>query len=287
MRIIILVTGRIISLFVIASLLLIVFVAIQFWKKENATVPPRIISQRSMAFGSWFGFALGGSFFILIYFIPIWFQAIKGTSAVGSGIRNLPMIMGLVIMSILSGILVTVIGYYTPFMIASSVFMAVGVGLLSTFEVDTGHAKWIGYQVIYGFGVGLGMQQALIAAQTVLHINDVPVGTSLVMFLQTLGGALFISIAQNIFKNRLLSNLAAANISGPDISSVLQAGATGFKTYFVEHNPAILGDILIAYNKALQQTFYVSVAIAALSIIGSAGMEWQSVKGKKIEAAMA
>lgn len=279
--------GRIIALFVISGILLITFVGIQFWKKENATVPPRIVSQRSMAFSCWFAFALGGSFFVLIFYIPVWFQAIKGVSATESGIRNLPMIMALVVMSILSGILVTVTGYYTPWMIASSIFMAVGVGLLSTFEVDTGHAKWIGYQVIYGFGVGFGMQQALIAAQTVLHIDDVPVGTSLIMFIQTLGGALFISIAQNIFTNRLLSNLAA-KVPSLDSNLVLSTGATNLKTAITrEYGPSILGDVLIAYNKALQQTFLVSVAIASLSIIGSAGMEWKSVKGKKIETAMA
>lgn len=240
-----------------------------------------------MAFATWFAFALGGSFFVLIFYIPIWFQAIKGVSATESGIRNLPMIMALVIMSILSGIMVTVIGYYTPYMIASSIFMAIGAGLLSTLEVDTSHAKWIGYQVVYGFGVGFGMQQALIAAQTVLHIDDVPVGTSLIMFLQTLGGALFVSIAQNIFTNRLLSNLAA-KVPSLDPSLVLQTGATNLKNAIIaKYDPGILSSVLIAYNKALQQTFYVSVAIAALSVIGSVGMEWKSVKGKKVATAMA
>ncbi len=110
-------TGKIIALFVVFGLLAIAFGAVQFWKQDNATVPPRILKKRSIAFGSWFALCLGGSFFVLIYYIPIWFQAIKGTSAVESGIRNLPMIMGLVVISIVSGIGITLIGYYTPFMI--------------------------------------------------------------------------------------------------------------------------------------------------------------------------
>lgn len=279
--------GRIITLFVIFGLLMIAFIGIQFWKKDDATIPPRILSQRSMAFGTWFAFALGGSFFVILFYLPIWFQAIKGASATASGIRNLPMILALVVMSLISGGLVTYFGYYTPFMIASSVLMAIGVGLLSTFEVDTGHAKWIGYQIISGFGIGLGMQQSLMAAQTVLHIDDVPVGTSLIMFLQTLGGALFISIAQNIFTNRLLSNLKTQVPDLPDPTIILRTGATSLKVAITNINPAFLPDVLLAYNKAITQTFYVSVAIAALSIFGSVGMEWKSVKGKKIEAAMA
>ena len=183
-------------------------------------------------------------------------------------------------MSVISGIGVTLIGYYTPYMIASSILMAVGVGMLSTFQVETGHAQWIGYQIIYGFGVGFGMQQALIAAQTVLHIDDVPVGTSLIMFMQTLGGALFISVAENIFTNKLSSNIAS-RVPSIEPSIILKTGATSLKHAI---NSNLLPDVLIAYNKALTQTFYVSLALAAFSIIGSLGIEWKSVKGKKIEA---
>ena len=236
-----------------------------------------------MAFSTWFVVCLGGSFFGILYYIPIWFQAIKGTTATESGIRNLPMILGLVLMSILSGGAVTVLGYYTPWMIASSVLMSIGVGLLSTLEVDSGHAKWIGYQIIYGFGVGFGMQQAIIAAQTVLKLDDVPVGTSLIIFMQTLGGALFISVAQNIFTNRLVSNLLE-KVPTLDPSIVLKTGATSLKGAV---NAALLPDVLLAYNDALTQTFYVSLAVAALSIFGAAGIEWKSVKGKKIESVMA
>jgi len=271
--------GRMIALFVVFGVLIIAFIATQFWKQDNATVPPRIISQRSMACAAWFSFCLGGAFFVLIYFVPIWFQAIKGVSATDSGIRNLPMILGLVIMSIISGILISKIGYYTPFMIVSSVMMAIGVGLISTWKVNTGHSEWIGYQAIFGFGVGLAMQQSLIAAQTVLHINDVPIGTSVVMFCQTLGGALFISVAQNIFTNRLLSGLAQVV---PDLNPgiVLATGATSLKDAI---DPKFLGGVLFVYNRALTNTFYISVAMASLSIIGALGMEWKSVKGKKLE----
>lgn len=275
--------GRVVALFVLFGLLIIAFIGIQFWKQETATIPPRIISQRSMAFSTWFVICLGGSFFGILYYIPIWFQAIKGTTATDSGIRNLPLILGLVLMSILSGGAVTVLGYYTPWMIASSILMSIGVGLLSTLEVDSGHAKWIGYQIIYGFGVGFGMQQPIIAAQTVLKLEDVPVGTSLIIFMQTLGGALFISVAQNIFTNRLVSNLLE-KVPTLDPLIVLQTGATSLKDAV---NADLLPDVLLAYNDALTQTFYVSLALAALSIFGSAGIEWKSVKGKKIESVMA
>ena len=274
--------AKIIALFVVFGVLIIAFIGVQLWQQDNGTVPPRIVKKRSIAFATWFSASLGASFFVLIYYVPIWFQAIKGTTAVESGIRNLPMILSLVIMSIASGILVTVIGYYTPWMIASSILMSVGVGLLSTWNVNTGHQRWIGYQIIYGFGVGFGMQQSLIAAQTVLDLHDVPIGTSVINFSLTLGGALFISVGQNIFTNRLLINLANTVPNIPE-GLVLATGATSLRDAVTQIDPNSLTRVLVAYNDAIDQTFYVSLAMACLSIIGALGMEWRSVKGKKME----
>ena len=274
--------GRIIALFVIFGILAIAFVAIQIWRQENATVPPRILKKRSIAASVWYIMCLGGSFFVVIYYVPIWFQAIKGTSATESGIRNLPMILSLVIFSLIAGGLVTATGYFTPFMIASSILMAIGAGLIATFKVDSPPAHWIGYQILYGLGVGIGMQQSLIAAQAVLDIKDVPTGTSVLIFAQTFGGALFISVAQNVFTNRLASNLVQ-QVPTLNPAIVINTGATELSKAVTAQDPTQLSGVLSAYNNALDQTYYVSVALAALSIFGSVFVEWKSIKGKKLE----
>ena len=278
--------GRVIALLVIFAVLAMAFVAIQIWRQENATVPPRIIKQRTIAFASFYLVMAGGSFFIMIYWLPIWFQAIKGTSATESGIRCLPMVLSLVLFSLLAGVAVTVLGYYTPFMIASSVFMSIGAGLMSTFKVDSSPAHWIGYQIIYGIGMGLGMQQGLIAAQTVLPLKDVPTGTSVLIFMQTFGGALCISVAQNVFDNRLLSNLLQ-EVPTLDPAVVINTGATELSRVVTAQFPSQLPGVLSAYNDALDQTYYVSLALACLTIFGALGVEWKSVKGKKVEAVAA
>ena len=73
--------GKIIALFVIFGLLAISFGFVQVWQQENATVPPRVFKQRSILSGSWFSLCIGGSFFVMVYYVPIWFQAIKDTTA--------------------------------------------------------------------------------------------------------------------------------------------------------------------------------------------------------------
>lgn len=211
--------------------------------------------------------------------IPIWFQAIKGASAVKSGIMNLPLILSLVVVSIIAGGGVSAVGYYTPFIYTSVVLMSIGAGLLTTFKPDTGHAKWIGYQVVFGAGIGAGMQQTLIAAQTALPLSDVPVGTAIMMFAQTLGGALMVSVGQNVFQNQLLKNLQTA-VPSLDAKVVIATGATQFQKSIPKE---FLARAILAYNDALTQTWYVAVALAAISGLGAAVIQWKSVKGKKIE----
>ncbi|KAI4121179.1 MAG: hypothetical protein LQ338_006514 [Usnochroma carphineum] len=271
--------ARIVVLLVFAGLLSVAFIAIQIWKQEKATVPPRIIRQRSIAFGTWFSFWLGSAYFLLIYYLPIWFQAVKGVSATQSGIRNLPLIMAHVICALLAGGLITATGYYTPFMIFSSVLISLGTGFLTTLNPSSGHSKWIGYQALFGLGSGLGMNQPLMAAQTVLPLDDISVGTALVIFGQTLGGAIFVSAAENIFTNNLLTNLQRA-LPQIDPALVLAAGATELRKVVEGQGlgAGAVGKAVEAYSEALVKALQMAAGLACLTVLGAVGMEWRSVK---------
>ncbi|KAJ5973237.1 hypothetical protein N7481_010447 [Penicillium waksmanii] len=271
--------ARVIALFVVFGVLFFVFAVLQWWGQDRATVPPRLIKNRNIWGAAWYSCALGGAYFVLTYYLPIWFQAIKGATAIKSGIMNLPMIIAVVVVSLLAGGLVTACGYYTPFMIASSIIMTIGAGLLSTLQVDSGHPKWIGYQALFGIGLGLGMQQPMMVMQTALNPMDVPSGTAIVMFAQTLGGAIFVSVGQNVFQNQLFQNLAHYAPDAP-AAQLVSAGATMLRTLVTGDE---LHRVLVAYNEAIMQTFYVSVAMGALTLVGPIFVEWLSVKGKKIE----
>ena len=213
---------------------------------------------------------------IVVYYLPIWFQAIKDASPVHSGIDTLPLLLSLVVASMCSGIFVKKVGYYNPSIIASSVIMPIAVGLFTTFTPETGHAKWIGYQVLFGFGLGTGMQQISLAAQTVLEKKDVPTGVSLNFFAQQLGGTIFISIGQNVLVNRLVSGLSSLPNFDPAI--VVNNGATDIKTSV---GPQNLGFVKHVYNHAIMQVFDVALALACLTIVASLALEWKSIKAKK------
>ncbi|KAK6360087.1 hypothetical protein TWF730_006241 [Orbilia blumenaviensis] len=267
--------GRIIALLVIFSVTIIIFVGVQIWKQEDATIPPRIVSQRSIAFGMWFAFCAGGGMMLFIYYLPIWFQAIQGVNATDSGIRLIPTVLSLVVGTMISGGVVRAFGYYTPFMILGSVVMSIGSGLLTTITPSAGAGKWVGFQVLYGLGLGFGMQQPAIAAQAVLERKDVPIGTSMVMFCQILGGAIFIAVGQSNFVNKLVKGMVQINADGFDASKVIHTGATHLKEVV---SPEYLPQVWQVYNTAIVNVFYVAVALCCASLIGALGMEWVSTR---------
>ncbi|MCJ1314764.1 hypothetical protein MMC15_000076 [Xylographa vitiligo] len=271
-------SGRIIALLTLMAVLLVAFVAIQILLPKTATIPPRIFKQRSIVGGFWATLCIGSSSYIFIYFLPVWFQSINGVSAVESGIRLLPTMLSMVVGTISGGITIQKIGYYTPFAIGGSCIMAIGAGLLTTLQVDTDMGKWIGYQVLYGFGMGLCFQAPNLAAQTVLPLKDVPVGSSLMFFAQLLGAAVFVSVGENVLDNQLVQRLSG--LPGFNSSLITSGGATSL----INSLPANLrGAVLTDYNEALRKVFQIGLIVTCLTILGSAMLEWRSVL-KKSEA---
>lgn len=205
----------------------------------------------------------------------LWYSILALLTSVLAGIRLLPMVLPMVVSSITAGVLISKIGYYTPFMLGGVVLLSIGAGLLTTLQIDTSQGKWVGYQVIYGLGMGLTFQAPNLAAQTVLPTVDVPIGTSLMFFAQLLGGSIFISVGQNVLNNELLKNLSG--VPGFNASSILKAGATTL-TQLAE---PLRTTVLIAYNEALRKVFQVGLIMTCLTILGAASLEWRSVKSKK------
>jgi hypothetical protein len=191
---------------------------------------------------------------------------------------NLPMLLGYVIFSFMGGSLTSLTGYYVPFAYMTVIFMSVGCGLLTTLRVDSGHPEWIGYQFLFGAGVGFGLQTAFAAPQCVLALEDIPIGTAIVIFTENLASAVFVSVAQNVFTNQLRANVA---MFAPEVNAdaLLDGGATEIKAHIPSGR--VYDAVLFAYNRALNQTFYVGLALSCCAILGAAAMEWVSVKGEK------
>ncbi|KAI1139874.1 MFS general substrate transporter [Hypoxylon sp. FL0543] len=264
--------ARIIALLVLAGVLMLGFVLVQIFLPSTATMPPRIFMQRSVLAGFFSALCIGAHSMLFNYYLPIWFQAIQGLTAVDSGIRTLPLVISLVVASMSSGVFIYRIGYYTPFMILGVCFMAVGAGMLNTLQVDTSTAKLIGYQILYGFGLGWASQVPNLAVQTVLPKRDIPIGTSLMFFSQLLSGSIFISVGQNVLDSQLIQRLSSLPGFSPEM---IQNSGVTMLTNLTASTKAL---VLIAYDESLRQVFRVGLIIVCINLLGGLAMEWRSVK---------
>ncbi|KAK6528306.1 hypothetical protein TWF281_009550 [Arthrobotrys megalospora] len=262
------------------GLIISIFIYIQYREQDLATIPPRIfLRNRTVWAACTFNAFLSMALYAHIYFLPFYFQAVRGTSAVQSGIRCIPYLISVTVASLIVGGSVTVLGYYTPFMWASAAVFTIGAGLLYTLKVDSPSSHWIGYQILAGFGAGMGIQIPFVAVQVVLSSEDMPVGNALAIFFNSLGGAISISIAQNIFTNTLLQELPKlAPRVNPQL--VIHAGATAIRYIISREN---LPGVILAYNRAITTCFILPIAVGGIAWICSLFMEMKSIKGKKIE----
>ncbi|KAI3328968.1 MFS general substrate transporter [Xylariaceae sp. AK1471] len=264
---------RIIVLFGLSGILLIAFAAVQVLMPKTATVPVRVIRKRNILAATIFMFALAGSFLMAIYYLPLWFQVVKGATATQSGIYTLPFVLSLVVASTLSGAFTQKVGYYVPAMIASPSLLATGQGLMSTFRVDEVSSHWIGFQVIAGFGLGLGMQASSLAAQAVLPMPDVPIGIAIMFFAQQLGGGIFTSVGQNLLSTYLVSHLR--DIPGLSPGQVTSEGATDLISSVA---PEYQLAVKTVYNQAISQIFRCAMGVALVAVVAALFMEWKNVK---------
>ena len=142
---------------------------------------------------------------------------------------------------------------------------------------ETSSSAWIGYQVLFGLGVGFGVPQTLVAVQAALDLRDIPIGNAVTMFIQVLAGAVFVSVGQSIFTNELTTRLAET-LPGFDADTILGVGATELRNSVA---PELLPEVISAYNDALTQTFLVGAGVAAATIFGTVCVPWVNIKVKK------
>ncbi|KAM0252500.1 hypothetical protein ACHAP5_001148 [Fusarium lateritium] len=270
--------SRIIGLFCGFGAMIAIFIVIQFRQGDRGTLPPRLFKNRNTLAAMMFSMFFGAGFFPLIYYLSLYFQAIQGVSAVQAGIKILPLLLATVLCSIVSGGVITAIGYYNYVVIPCMVLYTIGCGMLTTLDVNSPLKEWFGYQVIAGLGIGAGFQIGVLIIQTVLPQDWVPVGTACVQFFQAFGGALFIAVAQTVFQNGLIDTIKADNI-GIDPTIFINIGASEIEDTLKKMGRLdALDTVLEAYMKGLRDTFYISLACAACALIACLCFQWKSVK---------
>lgn len=173
------------------------FIILEILLKEDASMPPRIMKKPAVMSSSLFAFFFFGSYFTLIYYLPIYFQSIDNLSPTESGVRNLPLILTVSVFTILSGYALRNTKLAIPFIVGGAALAIVGNGLLCTLKIETSSGKWIGYQIITGVGVGIALQVPITVCQGAVEANDMSSATSIILcklFLKTTPPAFSLSL---------------------------------------------------------------------------------------------
>ena len=165
-------------------------------------------------------------------------------------------------------------GHYGPVVVASTVITTVACGLLFTLKPSSGAGEWIGYQILVGIGIGLGMQQAAVIVQNFFGPEDIPTAIAAVTFFQASGPTIMVSVAQNVFDQRLAADLVKI-IPGITPKVVLNTGATNLRKLVPESQRDV---VINAINNALSRTWLACLIVSALSVIGVVGMKWKVIK---------
>ena len=206
------------------------------------------------AHGVFTGWALFGS----VSFIPLFVQAVLGTSATQAGITLTPLLMGWVLASIIGTRLMLTVGYRRLGLIGTAV-LTVGAFLLSQAGMDTSQGSLMAFVTLMGIGMGLSIPSYLIAVQTSVSRRQLGTATSTLQFSRSIGGTLGVSVMGAALSAQLASNLVEARLD-PELVRQLLDPLPGAEVVIAEGARAAMAD-------AIHLVFIIAFVSAALAMV--------------------
>ncbi len=255
-------SGTIIGLWIAAIALLATFI---WWEGRTTEpiLPLRLFRNKVFTITSILGLLVGLALFGAIVYLPQYLQVVKGVSATRSGLQITPLMLGLIIMSVTSGRVITRVGRYKVFPVVGTAIMTFGFWLLSHVTVTTSLLTLSLWMVVLGLGVGMTMQVLVMAVQNAVDYRDLGTATSANTFFRTLGGAFGTAIFGAILTSRLKANLAhslpAAALQ--HYGSVLQGTPDRIRAL----PPDVLNPVLQSFAHAYQVIFLTAVPFGILA----------------------
>ena len=230
-------------------------------------LPLHLFRLRTFAVTSLVGFIVGFAMFGAITYLPAFFQVVRGISPTLSGVYLLPLMAGLLAVSIGSGQIISKTGRYRFWPIAGTALMTLGLYLLSLMGVHTSTLQDAVYMLVLGLGIGGVMQVLVTIVQNGVPHSELGVATSGATFFRSIGGSLGTATFGAIFSNVLASNLAR-HLQGVTLPPGFSAA--GATPALLKHLPAAVHAGFVAgYAESIQTVFLVAVPIAALAFLAS------------------
>ncbi|KAF7593590.1 hypothetical protein BBP40_011210 [Aspergillus hancockii] len=269
----------VIGLLVGAAITFGLFLIWEYRQGDEAMVPFAMLKHRVIWSAAMTMFFSLSSVLVADFYIAIYFQAIRDDSPLMSGVHMLPITLGLVMFTLVSGVLISIWGYYLPFLLAGGAISAIGYGLLSTLSPTTSVAKWIGYQILYGVASGCTAAAPYIAIQNLVPAEQIPLAMGIIIFWQNIGASTSLIAANAIFSNSLryqLQQRAAQIGRAPDV--IVAAGVRSIRDLV---SGSQLTAVLVAYAKSIDHVMYLGIAVSLAVLVFSPGLGWKDIRKTK------
>ncbi|MDM7854487.1 MDR family MFS transporter [Cellulomonas alba] len=245
----------------------LVVLAVAVWVEHRAAepiIPMHLFKNRTLVLAVIASVAVGIAMFGTSVFIGQYMQLARGKTPTQSGLLTIPMIAGLLIASTVSGRIITRTGRYKTFMIAGATLLTIGLGLMGTIHASTNFVLVALYMVILGSGVGMLMQNLVLAVQNTLDVKDIGTGSATVAFFRTLGGAIGVSALGAVLSHRSVHFIT----EGLTKLHVQAAGVSGGQLPDLATLPApIRGVVEWAMGESIADLFLIATPIALVSLV--------------------
>lgn len=230
-------------------------------------LPLHLFSIRTFSVASFVSFIIGFAMFGSITYLPLFFQVVRGESPTISGLELLPLMVGLLILSIASGQIISRTGRYRIFPIAGTALTTIGLVLLSRMGIGTSPVLAALYMLILGMGLGSVMQVLVLIVQNAVPHSELGVATSGATFFRSIGGsfgaAIFGAIFSNVLVGNLVRHLGSAKLpQGLSSSSITPA-------ILAKLPPAVHHGLSAAYAQSIQTVFIIAAPIAVIAFFAS------------------
>jgi len=260
--------SRTITTMILGIALTLLFIWQEF-RAVEPILPMRLFRNHTFSLSSILGFIIGAGMFGAIVMLPLYLQVVKANSATEAGLKLIPLMIGIVSMSIFSGKRISLTGKYKIFPIIGTGIMTIGLILMATLDQDTSFLSLAIYAIMLGAGLGLSMQTILIALQNDVEFKDMGIATSSNTFFRSLGGAFGTAIFGTIFSNRIayyleenLTKLQQSNPKALEDFSPDNIEAITVNTSIISTLPINLQEVVLG---SFAQTFKV-VFLAAVPV---------------------
>ncbi|KAJ1720683.1 hypothetical protein LPJ53_004722 [Coemansia erecta] len=255
---------------ILGMLFLIGFVLIEWKLPAEPIMPLRLFKRRNASLMLIAQITFGMSFFLPIFYFPLYLSVVKNSSAISSGLHLISCMLGISLTTIMSGILISKTGVYLPFIWAGIAINVTGLGLFVLLGTHPSNGMLIGIPIVFGVGVGLAMQPMLSCAQNSVDQQDIATTTTLFMTVRMLGSAIGLAIAQSALQNDLTPRIAALIAKFPDSKELISSITYNQGAPWTPGIPQDVHDGLIdAYVASMHKVYLIFLAFGGITFIVS------------------